>query len=275
MKTYIVIAASFITSLLHASQVYIANAVVDFNDDIGYVTPLYVDGTNIDGSSIPIAMMTPDVQTNFFQMTNDIGTLKAGKMNVPSGTTSQYVRGDGTLATFPVVTNGVNGTTGATGSTGAQGIQGVIGFTGTTGATGSTGATGANGVFAPSSINNVPSHSFVTTAAAANGFQLSNSKGAWVTYSTTVVATSSISGSQLGVVLLEEAATDSTTASDWTEIGRNSSGTSYTLAIAVQGVQTGAASMICWVPSGYWIRLRTVSTGSPTYTFNSGQELLF
>lgn len=123
--------------------------------------------------------------------------------------------------------------------------------------------------------NFAPSHSFVTTAAAANGFQVSATRDAEVKYNTTIVSTATITGASQGTVVLEVAATNSATAADWKEVGRFTNGQAITLAIALQSVQTLAGQLSARIPAGYYARLRSISTsGTPTFTFNSGEEVL-
>lgn len=127
-----------------------------------------------------------------------------------------------------------------------------------------------------SSYTNTPVRSIVTTAAAANGWQLSATHWSSANYSVTIVATSTISGSQVGIVVFEIAATDSVTASDWKEVARTPNGTALSLAVVLQNVGTGGSASGAWIPPGYWLRLRSISSsGTPSFTFNSGQELLF
>lgn len=115
----------------------------------------------------------------------------------------------------------------------------------------------------------------IVTGTGATGFQISSSRDAEVRYSTTIVTTSSIAGSQNGTVVLEIAPTNSATATDWSEIGRCTNGTSYTLAIAIQGVSTQACQITGYVPTGYFAKIRSINnSGTPTFTYNSGQEVL-
>lgn len=117
-------------------------------------------------------------------------------------------------------------------------------------------------------------HSIVT-GTGATGFQVSSSRDAEVRYSTTIVTTSSIAGSQNGTVVFEIAPTNSATSTDWAEIGRCTNGTSYTLAIAIQGVSTQACQITGYVPAGYYAKIRSINvSGTPTFTYNSGQEVL-
>lgn len=125
------------------------------------------------------------------------------------------------------------------------------------------------------SFNNTASHSIVTTAAAANGFQLSTTRDATVNYSVTIISTATIAGSATGYVALEIASTNSTTAGDWVEIGRTPNGQAVSLAVVLQSVSTGGGQVGGMVPAGYYARLRSVNTaGTPSYSYNSGQEVL-
>lgn len=124
------------------------------------------------------------------------------------------------------------------------------------------------------SFNNTPGRSLVTTAAAANGFQIDSSRDADVTYSITITSASSLSGGSAGYVVLEIAATNSSTALDWKEISRTGNGQNNALIIGLSLSQVGGGPVSGKVPAGWYARLRTVNTvGTPTYTYNSGQEV--
>lgn len=157
-------------------------------------------------------------------------TALDGKLNNPTGLTSQYVRGDGTLATLPTP--------------------------------------------AVRSFSNTPGRSIVT-GTGATGFQVSATRDAFVTASVGIVTTASIGSGQDGYIVMEIAPTNSATPSDWVEIGRARNGQVYTLAIALQGVQTIAGDIARMVPAGYFVKYRAVNvTGTPTNSWVSGQEVL-
>lgn len=125
------------------------------------------------------------------------------------------------------------------------------------------------------SFTNNPSRSFVTTAAAANGFQISASRDAMINYSVSIATATTLAGSTSGTVVLEIAATNSSNAGDWAEVARSTNGQSVSLAIAITLNQTTASSLSCILPAGYYARLRSINnSGTPSYTFNSGQEVL-
>lgn len=115
----------------------------------------------------------------------------------------------------------------------------------------------------------------IVTGTGATGFQVSSTRDAEVRYSTTIVTTSNIAGSQNGTVVLEIAPTNSATSTVWSEVGRCTNGTSYTLAVAIQGVSTQACQITGYVPAGFFAKLRSINNaGTPTFSFNSGQEVL-
>lgn len=115
----------------------------------------------------------------------------------------------------------------------------------------------------------------IVTGTGAVGYQVSTSSDATVYYSSTITTTASLAGGQQGTIVLEIAPTNSATSSNWIEIGRCTNGQTVSLAIALTVVQTGGCEVSGYVPSGYYEKLRSISTtGTPTFTFNSGQEVL-
>lgn len=128
------------------------------------------------------------------------------------------------------------------------------------------------------SFNNAASHSIVTVAAAANGFQISSTKDAFVHYSVKIACAVQIgvTANTEGYVVLEIAATNSSTAGDWTEIGRSPSGQNISLALALASTTTGGGQIAGVIPAGFYARLRSVNVaGTPTYTYLSGQEVSY
>lgn len=166
---------------------------------------------------------------------------------------------------------GAPGTAGVTGATGAQGIQGVAGSAGATGATGAAGATGPQGIAGVSAAT--PAQSSASRALNSS-FLVSATRGALVVYSVRITTTVSIGSNQDGDVVLE-IATDSafTTSVQTLSIGEN--GQTVALAIALNSIQASTVVVSGYVPAGYYVRLRTVNnTGSPSYAYRAGQEVL-
>lgn len=128
---------------------------------------------------------------------------------------------------------------------------------------------GTNRVF----TNNV-SRSIVSVNNVANGFQASATRDVIANYSVTILSTVSLSGNATGYAVIEICPTNSATAGDWQEVGRTPSGQSGTLVIGLTLTQTGGGQIGCVIPAGYYARIRSVNTaGTPTYTYNSGQEV--
>lgn len=119
------------------------------------------------------------------------------------------------------------------------------------------------------------SRTIQTVAASGNGWQISSTRASLVRYSCTIVTTSTLLGGQQGTIVLEIAATNSSTAGDWIEIGRMTNGQTVSLGLAITLVQTNAMQVDGFVPAGYYARIRSINdSGTPTFTYNSGQETI-
>lgn len=128
--------------------------------------------------------------------------------------------------------------------------------------------------YTPHPSQSAQTHSF-TTGTGATGFQVSTTHDAEVRYNVTIATTATIGGGADGTVVLEIAPTNSATAGDWVEVSRFRNGQAITLALVLQSVQTIAGQLSGFVPKGYYAKLRTINNvGTPTYTYNSGQEVL-
>lgn len=126
----------------------------------------------------------------------------------------------------------------------------------------------------PKSYNYSVSRSIVT-GTGATGFQVDANRDSTVVYNVTIGTTATIGGNSSGTVVLEIAPTNSSTASDWKEVARLTNGQSITLALTLQSVQTAATPLMTVVPAGYYVKLRSINnTGTPTYTYNTGYEVL-
>lgn len=107
-----------------------------------------------------------------------------------------------------------------------------------------------------------------------SAFQVSATRDAMVSYSVQITVTASIAGGQNGDVILEIASDAAFTTSVQT-LSVSGVGQTYTLAIALQGVQPQTSPVFGFVPAGYYVRLRTVNnTGSPAFSYRFGQETL-
>lgn len=214
-----------------------------------------------------------------------------------SANPSAFVNQTGARSAVTLTTTGTAGAATYNSTTGALNIPNYAPGTGTvTSITAGTGLTGGaittSGTISMPNTGTAGSYSGVTTdaqgrvtagtnrsqAAASralnSAFQVSATRDAIVSYSVQLTVTASITGGQNGDVVLE-IATDSGFTTGVQTVAIAGLGQTYTLAIALAGVQpqTGVVSGV--VPAGYYARMRTANnTGAPTYAVRAGQETL-
>lgn len=105
-------------------------------------------------------------------------------------------------------------------------------------------------------------------------FQVSSTRDAFVQYAVQCTVTASIGEGQDGDVFLD-IASDSGFTENVQSVDVAPCSQTYTLAIALQGVQKGPANVRGYIPAGYYARIRTVNnTGSPAFAYRLGQEVL-
>ena len=105
-------------------------------------------------------------------------------------------------------------------------------------------------------------------------FQISSTRDCLVNYSVDISCALSLSGGQTGTLFLE-IASDAAFTLNVQEICRFANGNTgtLTLGLAITQLITGAVSG--YIPPAYYTRLRTANTtGTPTFTYRSGQEVL-
>jgi len=129
------------------------------------------------------------------------------------------------------------------------------------------GAPGAPGTPAPTPTQAAATRSLNTI------FQVSATRPVMVCYSVQLTVTASISGGQTGDVILEIASNVGFTANVQT-VSIAGLGQTYTLAIALQGVQPQTGVLMGMVPAGYYARMRTVNVvGTPGFSVRAAQEI--
>lgn len=127
-------------------------------------------------------------------------------------------------------------------------------------------------------IANKPSLSSPSQSSASRSlnsvFQISASRPSSVVYTVEIASALSLTSGQSGTVFLE-IASDSGFTTDVQELGRFVNGNTGTLAIGLALTQTISSPLSGFVPSAYYVRLRTANNvGTPTFTYRSGQEVL-
>lgn len=197
----------------------------------------------------------------------------SAKFNTPAGSTAQYVRGDGSLATFPAPGTGT--VTSVTAGAGLSG--GTITSSGTISMP-NTGTAGTYSAVTTDSQGRVTSGSNRSQSSATRSlnsvFQVSATRDAMVFYSVQMTVTASIASGQDADLFLDIASDSGFTLNVQT-ISVSPCSQVYTLAVALQGVQKCPLNVSGFIPAAYYARLRTANnTGAPAFLYRAGQEVL-
>lgn len=105
-------------------------------------------------------------------------------------------------------------------------------------------------------------------------FQASATRDVLAIYSVDVSTSLSLTGGSQGSVVLEIASDAAFTLNVQT-VGMFTNANTGTLTIGLALNQTVTANLAGYIPMAYYVRLRTVTTtGTPTFAYKSGQEVL-
>lgn len=117
----------------------------------------------------------------------------------------------------------------------------------------------------------------LTTSTGNSGTQISATKFSTIkaTVSTATTVNISTGAAATSVVVAEICSTNSTTAGDWTEVGRLESDQSVSLALALGLVQTSKGQICFDLPAGWYYKLRNSGTGTHSEAFVSGQKTIY
>lgn len=196
-------------------------------------------------------------------------TQLATKLTIPAGTTAQYVRGDGSLATLPAP--GAGTVTSVTAGTGLSG--GTITSSGTLSmpSVGTAGTYNTVTTDAQGRVTAGVGRSFSNPARTLNtAFQVSTAQDSSVTYTVDISVTSLLLAGASGRVYLEYADNSAMT-TNLVTVSSSPNATGGVLNVT----NLGAGNVTGWIPAGKWARIRTASvSGSPTFTFVGSQEVL-
>lgn len=218
-------------------------------------------------------------QTQMTSVVSNIGSIQtsvsglqtslSGKFNSPAGTTAQYIRGDGTLATFPTLPSGT--VTKVTAGAGLSG--GDITSSGTismpnVGAVGNytTVTTDAQG-----RVTGGNKRSFVYPTRSLNtAFKISDTQDAHVSYTIDITVAALLIAGTSGRVYLEYA---DNAAMSTNLVVVNESCNSIGGVLNVNSI--GPGNVRGWIPAGKYARIRTSNVvGTPTFTFVRAEEIL-
>jgi hypothetical protein len=275
--------------LLLSSDLVISSGTLTISNSISRVTSANSTASGLSmgvaGNTATLSGTPTTISGNITQsqVTNLVADL-AGKFPNPSGTSAQYVRGDGVLATLPASGSGTVTSVGLSSTdftvsgspvTTSGSITANLNTVGTAGTYSgvTTDSKGRVTAGTTRSFNNTASKTLVTSATGQGGTVLDASRDAAVTYSVSTSTTATIGGASSVTVYLEIATTNSATASDWTAIQTVSNGQTITLAVVLQSVQTNVLTVSGIVPAGYYMRVRYATTGTASASYVNGQEV--
>lgn len=193
----------------------------------------------------------------------------ATKFNNPTGSTAQYLRGDGSLATFPTIPGGT--VTSITAGTGLSG--GTITTTGTISLP-NTGTAGTYSVVTTDAQGRVTAgraKSFTYPTRSLNtAYQISTTQDASVVYTVDISVTSLLIAGMSGRVYLEYADNAAMT-TNLVTVSESPNSISGVLNVS----SVGPGNVSGWVPANKYVRIRTANiAGAPTFTFVRSQEVL-
>ncbi len=200
-----------------------------------------------------------------------------------SGTTSQYVRGDGSLATLPSPGTGTVTSVGLS-STDLAISGSPVATSGTITADLNTTGVSASTYFGTFTVDTKGRITAATTMGAATAiasgarnfnqaYQISTTRYTTIAVSPQVTCALSLSGGEEGEAILEISANGS---SGWIYCGQISSSNLGTLTIGLNTTQTSGGELRQNLPPGYYWRLRTNNTtGTPAFSFNGGNEITY
>ena len=254
------------------------------NSNVGsFGTVSSVPAITVNGKGLVTAAANTSIQIAESQVTN-LTTDLAAKQAQLNGT--GFVKASGTTISYDNSTyltgNQTITLTGDVTGSGATSIATTLANSGVTAGTynGNITVDGKGRVTAATniSVNNSPGRSayIVTTAAAANGFQISATRAVIASYSITIQATASgvLAGASSGYVAYQICPTNSSIAGDWVEVGRWTNGQTFSSILTLSSTQPVGSDISKIVPAGYYVRFLAVNvSGTPTYTYNSGQEV--
>lgn len=273
-----------------------------FTNDMGFITagaiPTNVSAFTNDASYVTASSLATSLSS--YVLTSDFTTALALKFNVPVGSTSQYLRGDGTLAAFPSIptvptevssfTNDANyvNASGLTSALTSYALTAVLSSYVTTSSLTTTLAlfsntTAMNAAIAaavaaiaiPSVARATSTDTISLVGTGATGAQVHATKDSTVRYNVSTSTTSTIGGPATSLVALKICATNDATEANWTTVATFESDQTITLAIILNSVQTVKGQLSADVPAGWYRKLVNSGSGTHAEAFVSGQKTIY
>lgn len=230
-----------------------------------------VSGTDYVSTASLETALTPYATSS--SVTSGLATKQA---NITTGTTSQYIRGDLSLATFPTAL-APSGTAGGD-LTGTYPNPTLI----TSGVIAGSYTNATLTVDAKGRLTSAANASRATSPLAlslvgtgATGTQISATKDSSISCCVSTSTTSTIGGPSTSVVALKICATNNATEGSWTTVATAENDQTITLAVVLQSTQLVKEQLYSDVPVGWYAKLVNSGTGTHAEGFVSGQQTLY
>lgn len=242
-----------------------------------------VDKTNTVNThplTAPVTVTKADVGLSNVDNTNDLNkpistatqTALDAKFNVPSGNSSQYIKGDGTISSFPTIPAAqVNSDWSS-----ASGISQILNRPSlSTVATSGSYNDLENQPSIPNITRTTSTLSLSLVGSGATGTQIHATKDSSVKCTVSTSTTSTIGGPSTSVVLLKICSTNNATEGSWTTVATFESDQTITLALALQSIQIVKGQICSDIPAGWYVKLINSGTGTHSESFVSGQQTIY
>ena len=114
----------------------------------------------------------------------------------------------------------------------------------------------------------------IQTSTGAVGFQVSATLPSTVNYSITISTTIGVGGTSTGTIFLETSLTNSATPASWIVNSQVSNSQSFAGLLTLTSVQVETFHISTYVPAGSFVKIRSTSSGTVSFTYVTGTEIL-
>lgn len=207
------------------------------------------------GSGSSTGANTGDQDLSAYAVASAVNAALATKQgSIATGSISQYLRGDLSLATFPSIPAAqINSDWNA--------VSGVAQI--------------SNKPAIPSVTRTTSALTLSLVGTGATGTQISAANDSTIRVNVSCSTTATIAGPSTSLVTLKKCATNSATEGSWTSVAIFENDQTVTLAVVLQSVQVTKGQLETDVPAGWFVKLVNSGTGTHSETFISGEKTIY